>query len=123
VRAPLEVGTIEREFIRGGRNPVSGISFPVTLEPRQAILDPRSDRVSDHLDTNAAQPHTFTENLSKLSGSNNSDYRSVRSDDGIVRGRLRELAIIRRRFGYRRLLLLIRGEGISINHKRLRRLS
>jgi putative transposase len=49
-------------------------------------------------------------------------YRSVRSDDGIVRARLRELAIIRRRFGYRRLLLLIRGEGISINHKRLRRL-
>lgn len=49
-------------------------------------------------------------------------YRSVRPDDGIVRARLRELAIVRRRFGYRRLLLLIRGEGMLINHKRLRRL-
>jgi hypothetical protein len=38
----------------------------------------------------------------------------VRSDDGIVRARLRELTIIRRRFGYRRLLLLIRGEGMTL---------
>jgi len=49
-------------------------------------------------------------------------YRSRRSDDGIIRARLRELATTRRRFGYRRLLLMIRGEGLKINHKKLRRL-
>jgi putative transposase len=39
-----------------------------------------------------------------------------------VRVRLRELAAIRRRFGYRRLHILLRREGIIINHKKLRRL-
>ena len=33
-------------------------------------------------------------------------YRGRRADDAIVRARLRELAAIRRRFGYRRLLVL-----------------
>ena len=36
--------------------------------------------------------------------------------------RLRELAAIRRRFGYRRLHILLRREGIIMNHKKLRRL-
>jgi len=36
--------------------------------------------------------------------------------------RLRELATMRRRFGYRRLHILIRREGTHMNHKRLRRL-
>ena len=49
-------------------------------------------------------------------------YRSVRPDDGDLRARLRELAAIRRRFGYRRLLILVRREGTLVNHKRLRRL-
>ena len=49
-------------------------------------------------------------------------YRSVRGDDAAIRVRLRELATIRRRFGYRRLLLLLRNEGMLINHKKLRRL-
>ncbi len=49
-------------------------------------------------------------------------YRSVRPDDVMLRARLRELAAIRRRFGYRRLLILIRREGIHVNHKKLRRL-
>ena len=49
-------------------------------------------------------------------------YRSVRPDDHVVRGRLRELAVQRRRFGYRRLLILIRREGTLVNHKKLRRL-
>jgi hypothetical protein len=34
----------------------------------------------------------------------------------------RELALERRRFGYRRLLILLRREGIVVNHKRLFRL-
>jgi putative transposase len=39
-----------------------------------------------------------------------------------VRSRLRELASVRRRFGYRRLHILLTREGIVMNHKKLRRL-
>ena len=49
-------------------------------------------------------------------------YRSVRADDADLRARLRELAAVRRRFGYRRLLILLRREGVVVNHKKLRRL-
>jgi putative transposase len=49
-------------------------------------------------------------------------YRSRRPDDGLVRTRLRELAAARRRFGYRRLLVLMRREGLVMNHKKFRRL-
>jgi putative transposase len=49
-------------------------------------------------------------------------YRSRRPDDGAVRARLRELAATRRRFGYRRLQILLRREGVRLNHKKLRRL-
>src|SRR5262249_30313423 len=46
----------------------------------------------------------------------------TRPDDTAVRARLRELAAIRRRFGYRRLHILLGREGIVMNHKKLRRL-
>jgi putative transposase len=49
-------------------------------------------------------------------------YRSRRPDDGVIRSRLREIAAIRRRFGYRRLHILLQREGIMLNHKKLRRL-
>ena len=49
-------------------------------------------------------------------------YLSLRPDDAAIRVRLRELASARRRFGYRRRLLMIRSEGMLINHKKLRRL-
>jgi putative transposase len=49
-------------------------------------------------------------------------YRSKRPDDGAVRARLRELAASRRRFGYRRLQILLDREGSHMNHKKLRRL-
>jgi len=49
-------------------------------------------------------------------------YRSSRPNDAVVRVRLRELASIRRRFGYRRLHILLTREGIAMNHKKLRRL-
>jgi putative transposase len=49
-------------------------------------------------------------------------YRSRRPDDGAIRTRLRELAALRRRFGYRRLHILLRREGHHLNHKKLRRL-
>ena len=49
-------------------------------------------------------------------------YRSRRADDTELRTRLRELALARRRFGYRRLRWLLAREGHSMNHKRLYRL-
>lgn len=49
-------------------------------------------------------------------------YRSRRKDDAELRRRLRELASERRRFGYRRLLILLRREGFEVHHKRLFRL-
>ncbi len=49
-------------------------------------------------------------------------YRSRRPDDRAIRDRLRELAAERRRFGYRRLHILLNREGIRLNHKKLRRL-
>jgi putative transposase len=49
-------------------------------------------------------------------------YRSRRPDDAALRIRLRELACERRRFGYRRLHVLLKREGTSMNHKKLRRL-
>jgi putative transposase len=49
-------------------------------------------------------------------------YRSRRSDDAALRQRLRELAQLRRRFGYRRLHVLLRREGQVVNRKRVYRL-
>lgn len=49
-------------------------------------------------------------------------YRSQRPDDAALRARLRELADQRRRFGYRRLHVLLRSEGWSVNRKKTQRL-
>lgn len=49
-------------------------------------------------------------------------YQSTRPDDGDLRQRLRELAEARRRFGYRRLHVLLRREGVAVNRKRVQRL-
>ena len=45
-----------------------------------------------------------------------------RTDEAYVRQRLRELAAVRPRFGYRRLHVLLRREGVIINHKRVERI-
>ncbi len=39
-----------------------------------------------------------------------------------LRQKLRELAMVRRRFGYRRLHALLRRDGLEVNHKRVYRL-
>src|SRR5215831_1289299 len=49
-------------------------------------------------------------------------YHSRRPRDTELRERLRALAHERRRFGYRRLHVLLRREGFIVNHKRLFRL-
>jgi len=49
-------------------------------------------------------------------------YRSRRPPDEALRQRLRELAAERPRFGYERLTVMLRREGIVVNHKRVYRL-
>jgi putative transposase len=49
-------------------------------------------------------------------------YASRRTGDEGLRARLRELASQRRRFGYRRLGLMLKRQGIRLNHKKLYRL-
>jgi putative transposase len=48
--------------------------------------------------------------------------QSRRPDDRALRARLKELSHARKRFGYRRLHILLEREGIHLNHKQLRRL-
>ena len=52
---------------------------------------------------------------------NRKTFRRVlrRLDDGPLLERLRELAAERRRFGYRRLGVMLRRDGIAANHKRV----
>ena len=60
----------------------------------------------------------------KLVGLQPKTYRSAstRPDDDAVRTHIRELASQRRRFGYRRLGLLLARQGVRINRKKLYRL-
>lgn len=49
-------------------------------------------------------------------------YQPARSGDDAVRVRLRELANERRRFGYRRLAVMLRRDGLKMNLKKVYRL-
>jgi putative transposase len=49
-------------------------------------------------------------------------YETTRPDDRVLRERLTALARERRRFGYCRLHVLLRREGLVVNHKKLFRL-
>jgi putative transposase len=49
-------------------------------------------------------------------------YQGVRPADDALRERLKALAEERRRFGYRRLHVLLRREGHAVNKKRVQRL-
>ena len=49
-------------------------------------------------------------------------YETGRSDDCELRERMKAIARERRRFGYRRLLVMLRREGHIVNHKKLFRL-
>ncbi len=50
-------------------------------------------------------------------------YKPTREDDASLRERMKAIARERRRFGYRRLHVLLRREGFEVNHKRLFRLN
>ena len=49
-------------------------------------------------------------------------YRSQAKDQSALRIRLRDLALSRVRYGYRRLQVLLQREGWRVNHKRVYRL-
>jgi putative transposase len=49
-------------------------------------------------------------------------YASIRPDDGDLRERMKAIAHERRRFGYRRIHVLLGREGYVVNHKKLFRL-
>ena len=49
-------------------------------------------------------------------------YQTTRTDDATLRERMKAIAHERRRFGYRRLHVLLKREGFLVNHKRLFRL-
>ncbi|MFT6660860.1 MAG: putative transposase [Maricaulis maris] len=48
--------------------------------------------------------------------------REAVTDSQDIRARMRVIAAARRRFGYRRIGLMLEREGITMNHKKLRRL-
>lgn len=49
-------------------------------------------------------------------------YKSIRPDDGDLREAVRRVAAERRRFGYRRIHIMLQRQGIVMNQKKLRRL-
>ena len=73
--------------------------------------------------TAARDAHGISERRAcSIVGADRSGYRHRRADDAVERMRLKALAAERRRFGYRRLKVLLDREGIHMNHKKLRRL-
>ncbi|SDR01214.1 HTH-like domain-containing protein [Pseudovibrio sp. Tun.PSC04-5.I4] len=49
-------------------------------------------------------------------------YKRVRADDAPLRVAMKKVAFERRRFGYRRVHVMLQREGITMNLKKLRRL-
>jgi len=71
-----------------------------------------------------AHPELSERRACGLTGLGRSSYRYQRQgrDEAGLRKRLKELATERRRYGYRRLTVLLRREGQAVNHKRVYRL-
>lgn len=61
--------------------------------------------------------------VSRLLGANRSvvRYRSKKQDDGIT-ARIKSIAFERRRFGYRRIHMVLQRSGLQINHKKVFRI-
>ena len=71
------------------------------------------------------EAHKFSERRScRLADLNLStwQYRARRKEQPGLRARIKELAGLRRRFGYRRIHALLRREGWSVNHKAVHRI-
>jgi len=49
-------------------------------------------------------------------------YQSLRADDVYLRDAIKRVSRERRRFGYRRIHVMIAREGFEVNHKKVRRI-
>ena len=49
-------------------------------------------------------------------------YESNKSQEGLLKERITSIAHEKRRYGYRRIHVLLKREGIKINHKKLFRI-
>ncbi|MBL9200088.1 MAG: IS3 family transposase, partial [Opitutaceae bacterium] len=90
---------------------------------RKKLVEPAARRAAvDHL--RAGYPVSATRACGLLHLAVSSYYYQPhgRRDEAPVRAALRRHAAVRRRWGYRRLLVLLRREGINDNHKRVHRL-
>jgi len=72
----------------------------------------------------AAHPELSERRACGLAGLSRSSYRYQcrETEESGIRERLRELAAKRRRYGYRRLAVLLKRAGETVNHKRVYRL-
>ncbi len=57
-----------------------------------------------------------------VGGTRSVRYRSTKKDETSLRERIRKLAFEKRRFGYRRIHILLKREGVTVNHKKVWRL-
>ena len=48
-------------------------------------------------------------------------YQSIADDQAVLRMRIKDLAMIRVRYGYKRIHILLLREGWHVNHKRVYR--
>jgi putative transposase len=85
------------------------------------VVTPASERKAvAHL----VERHGMSERACKAIGSCRMTmrYKTTRADDAALRDRMKAIAVERRRFGYRRLHVMLKREGFVVNHKRLFRL-
>jgi putative transposase len=71
------------------------------------------------------QSHGYSERRAcRLVGANRASirYRSHKLDEGLLSGKITSIAHEKRRYGYRRIHILLKREGITINHKKVFRI-
>lgn len=71
------------------------------------------------------QIHGYSERKAcQLVGVNRASIRYVshKPEEGLLRGRITSIAHEKRRYGYRRIHILLKRDGINVNHKKLFRI-
>jgi putative transposase len=71
------------------------------------------------------QTHGYSERKAcQLVGANRASIRYVsqRPEEGLLKGKITSIAHEKRRYGYRRIHVLLKREGININHKKMFRI-
>lgn len=75
--------------------------------------------------TKALQGHGLSERrVCRLTGANRSTarYKTVRDSDDELQKKIRGIALEKRRFGYRRIHMMLRRKGENVNHKKVFRI-